>query len=75
MHFDRVEETMVRDAARWRGCCLAALNASAAAEVVQRVGMPDSCHKLRNVGRALATTRETKMLLREIGLKQGWGRC
>jgi hypothetical protein len=36
--------------------------------------LPDSRHKLRSVGRIFATTHETKMLLREIALKQGWGR-
>jgi hypothetical protein len=35
--------------------------------------MPHSRHKLRNVGRVFATSREIKMLCSEIALKLGWG--
>jgi hypothetical protein len=34
--------------------------------------MPDLRHKLRNVRRVFTTNRETKMISREIALKQGW---
>jgi hypothetical protein len=35
--------------------------------------MTDFCHKLRNIGQAFASNRETKKSCGEIALKQGWG--